>query len=124
MIFEMHAVPPVFQALNLRIAVIRILVDIDHATLIGAIRAHGLVYLGLAMSMSAVVKGITNQIEPGPATDRDLYSMTDEEFKEAGIRRLPRNLMAATEALREDELAEEVMGPVMRNSYLAYKVDE
>jgi glutamine synthetase len=82
------------------------------------------VYLGLAMSMTAVVKGITNKMEPGPPTDRDLYSMTDEEFEEAGIRRLPRNLMVATEALRNDELAEQVMGPVMRNSYLAYKVDE
>ncbi|MCP4765422.1 MAG: glutamine synthetase [Gammaproteobacteria bacterium] len=82
------------------------------------------VYLGLAMSMTAVVKGITNKIEPGPATDRDLYEMTDEEFKEAGIRRLPRNLMVATEALRADDLAIEVMGPVMHKSYLAYKVDE
>lgn len=82
------------------------------------------VYLGLAMSMTAVVKGITNKIEPGPATDRDLYSMTDEEFDEAGIRRLPRNLMVATEALRADDLAVEVMGPTMHKSYLAYKVDE
>jgi glutamine synthetase len=82
------------------------------------------VYLGLGMSLSAVVKGIANKIDPGPATDRDLYSMTDEEFKEFGIRRLPRNLMAATEALRNDDLAEQVMGSVMRNSYLAYKVDE
>ncbi len=82
------------------------------------------VYLGLAMSMTAVVKGITNKIEPGPATDRDLYEMTDEEFKEAGIRRLPRNLMVATEALRADDLTIEVMGPVMHKSYLAYKVDE
>jgi glutamine synthetase len=82
------------------------------------------VYLSLAMSLSAVIKGIANKIEPGPPTDRDLYSMTDEEFTEAGIRRLPRNLMVATEALRNDELAEQVMGPVMRNSYLAYKADE
>jgi len=82
------------------------------------------VYLGLAMSMTAVIKGIANKIEPGPATDRDLYEMTDEEFKEAGIRRLPRNLMVATEALRADDLAVEVMGPVMHKSYLAYKVDE
>ena len=57
------------------------------------------VYLGLGMSLSAVIEGITSQIEPGPPTDRDLYSMTDEEFRELGIRRLPRNLMIATEAL-------------------------
>jgi glutamine synthetase len=82
------------------------------------------VYLALAMTLTAVIKGISNKIEPGPPTDRDLYEMTDEEFTEAGIRRLPRNLMAATNALREDDLAEEVMGSVMRKSYLAYKVDE
>ena len=50
--------------------------------------------------------------------------MTDAEFKELGIRRLPRNLMMATEALRKDALAEQVLGPVMLKSYLAYKVDE
>ncbi len=82
------------------------------------------VYLALGMTLAASVKGIVNKMEPGPATDRDLYSMTDEEFKEAGIRRLPRNLMVASEALRGDDLAEQVLGPVMRNSYLAYKTDE
>ncbi len=82
------------------------------------------VYLALGMTLGAAIKGITNKIDPGPATDRDLYAMTDEEFKELGIRRLPRNLSAATDALRDDALAKQVMGPVMRNSYIAYKVDE
>ncbi|MEH6455102.1 MAG: glutamine synthetase family protein [Cocleimonas sp.] len=82
------------------------------------------VYLALAFTLSAVMEGIANKMDPGPATDRDLYSMTDEEFKEAGIRRLPRNLMIATEALRNDKLAKKVLGPVMMKSYLEYKVDE
>jgi glutamine synthetase len=82
------------------------------------------VYLALGITLAAVMKGIRDKIEPGPPTDRDLYAMTDEEFKELGIRRLPRNLMMATEALRNDDLALQVMGPVMRNSYLAYKADE
>lgn len=82
------------------------------------------VYLALAFTLSAVMEGIENKMDPGPATDRDLYSMTDEEFEEAGIRRLPRNLMIATEALRNDKLAQKVLGPVMMRSYLAYKVDE
>ncbi len=82
------------------------------------------VYLALGMSLTAAVKGIVNKIEPGPATDRDLYEMTKEEFEELGIRRLPRNLMAATEALREDDLAQSVLGATMHKSYLAYKVDE
>ena len=64
------------------------------------------VYLALAMTLSASLEGIEKKIEPGPPTDRDLYAMTDEEFKELGIRRLPRNLMMAMEALKGDALAE------------------
>ena len=82
------------------------------------------VYLALAMTLKAAVRGIVNKIDPGPATDRDLYQMTDADFAAAGIRRLPRNLSAAIEALGKDRLAGEVMGERMRESYIAYKVDE
>jgi len=82
------------------------------------------VYLALAMTLSAAIEGINNRIDPGAPTDRDLYAMTDEEFQALGIKRLPRNLMMATEALAADALAERVMGPVMRKSYVAYKTDE
>ncbi len=81
-------------------------------------------YLGLAMTLMAAVKGIENKMDPGPPTDRDLYQMTEEEFQEAGIRRLPRNLDAAIAALGQDDLAEQVMGAGMRKSFIAYKVDE
>ncbi|MCP4328294.1 MAG: glutamine synthetase [Alphaproteobacteria bacterium] len=82
------------------------------------------IYLALAMTLSAAVEGIVQKAEPGPPTDRDLYAMTADEFKELGIRRLPRNLMQAMEALAADDLAARVMGSVMRRSYLAYKNDE
>lgn len=82
------------------------------------------VYLGLGMTLAAALEGIENKIDPGPATNIDLYSLSDAEMEERGIRRLPRNLMIATEALRKNALSDKVMGPVMKNSYLAYKVDE
>lgn len=82
------------------------------------------VYLALAMTLTAAVAGVQEKIDPGPATDRDLYAMSDAEIAEAGIRRLPRNLLQAVEALKGDELALKVMGPVMHSSYLAYKTDE
>lgn len=82
------------------------------------------IYLALAMTQAAAIEGITNRIDPGPPTDRDLYAMTEEEFHELGIRRLPRNLWSAIESLGQDTLAEAVMGHVMRNSYISYKVDE
>lgn len=82
------------------------------------------VYLGLAMTLTAAVEGIVNKIDPGDATDQDLYEMSAAEIKEKRIRRLPRNLLQAIEALRKDSLAGKVMGEVMRNSYIEYKNDE
>ena len=82
------------------------------------------VYLALAMTISAVVEGINNQIDPGKPSDFDLYALTDEDCKKRGIRRLPRNLLHAIESLKKDKLAEKVLGKVMLNSYINYKNDE
>jgi len=82
------------------------------------------VYLALAMTLTSAMTGIQHKIDPGPPTNRDLYSMTEEEMRAAKIRRLPRNLRDATEMLRQDDLARKVLGPTMMKSYLAYKVDE
>ncbi len=82
------------------------------------------VYLAMAMHLACMVKGIRNKIEPGKPSDFDLYSKTEAELFEMGIRRLPRTLFDAVEALRRDEIAEHVLGQVMLNSYLDYKTDE
>jgi glutamine synthetase len=82
------------------------------------------VYLALSMTMSAAVEGIEKKIHPGDPTDQDLYNMTDSEFKKLGIKRLPRNLLMAIEALKNDKLSDEVLGPVMKKSLLSYKNDE
>ncbi len=82
------------------------------------------VYLALGMTISAAVEGIKNKTDPGKASDIDLYALSDEDFKKLGIRKLPRNLLEATEALKNDVLAEKVLGKVMLNSYVKYKDDE
>jgi len=82
------------------------------------------VYLALSMTMSAAVEGIEKKIHPGDPTDQDLYNMSDSEFKKLGIKRLPRNLLMAIKALKNDKLSDEVLGPVMKKSLLAYKNDE
>ena len=76
------------------------------------------------MTLSAAVEGIKNKIHPGKPTDQDLYDMTESEFKKLGIKRLPRNLLMAIEALKNDKLSEEVIGSVMKKSLLTYKNDE
>ena len=82
------------------------------------------VYLALAMTISAAVEGINDKTDPGKPSDIDLYALSDEESKKLGIKRLPRNLLLAIEALKKDKLAEKVMGKVMLNSYISYKNDE
>ena len=62
--------------------------------------------------------GIKKKIHPGKPTDQDLYNMTESEFKKLGIKRLPKNLLMALEALKNDKLSDEVMGSVMKKSLL------
>ncbi len=82
------------------------------------------VYLAMAMTLGAALAGIRDKVEPGKPTDFDLYAMTETQLETANIRRLPRTLFNAIEALRKDDLAGHVMGDVMRKSYLEYKNDE
>jgi len=82
------------------------------------------VYLALGMTLAASVEGIVSEIHPGEPTNRDLYSMSEDELRTAGIRRLPRNLLEAVEKLKNDELAKQIMGESMMKSYIAYKANE
>ncbi len=82
------------------------------------------VYLGLGMMLAATLDGLVNQLDPGRSLDEDLYVMDELEKVERAITPLPRNLLEATEHLARSELAKNVLGPVMLNSFLRYKVDE
>ncbi|SVC49985.1 uncharacterized protein METZ01_LOCUS302839, partial [marine metagenome] len=82
------------------------------------------VYLAMAMTLSAAVEGVKKKINPGNPTDRDLYQMTEDDFKKLKIRRLPKNLLQAIEALKKDKLTDEVLGSVMKKSFISYKNDE
>ena len=81
-------------------------------------------YLSLAMTTAAAVAGVTGQIDPGPPLNKDLYALTEEEIKATKSQRLPRNLLEAIEILKDDELANAVLGDVMLDSFLKYKADE
>ena len=82
------------------------------------------IYLAMAIHLTSALDGIRNKLDPGTPTDFDLYAKTEAELTDLGIRRLPRTLFNAIEALRNDDLAGHVMGSVMRNSFLEYKNDE
>lgn len=81
-------------------------------------------YLALGMTAAAMIEGIVKGYDPGKPLNQDLYSMTQDELAASGAQRLPRNLLEATEILRADSLAKDVLGKTMLNSYLHYKTDE
>ena len=81
-------------------------------------------YLSFAMSISAMTEGMVNRYDPGKPFNQDLYAMNEKELATHGAQRLPRNLLEAIEALRDDELAKQAMGETMHRSYFTYKVDE
>ena len=82
------------------------------------------VYIAFAMTLEASVQGIVNKIDPGPSLDEDLYIMSDDEKAKRKLNALPLNLYEAITGLGRSDLAKEVMGPVMLNSYVQYKLDE
>jgi glutamine synthetase len=81
-------------------------------------------YISLGMMLGASVDGLVNKIDPGPSLDEDLYVMDEAEKQKRTLTPLPRNLLEATEHLRESELAKNVMGESMLRSFVAYKIDE
>jgi len=81
-------------------------------------------YLALAVMLSAGLDGIQNKIDPPPMVDRNIYHMSDDEIKNAGIEKLPTNLNEALDALKEDELIKKTLGShILENFMKAKKIE-
>lgn len=82
-------------------------------------------YLAYAAMLMAGIDGIKNKIHPGPAMDKNLYELPEEE-----LRKVPTvcgSLREAVEALREDHeflLEGGVFTPDMLESYIDLKMEE
>jgi len=50
--------------------------------------------------------------------------MTEADIKKLENKQLPKNFLQAIEALKKDKFSDEVLGSVMKKSYLSYKNDE
>ncbi|MEM1201081.1 MAG: hypothetical protein AAGI06_17405 [Pseudomonadota bacterium] len=81
-------------------------------------------YLAMACTTAATVEGLGQKTDPGPALGKDLYLMSEAEFDETGVQRLPRTLEEATNLLEGDELLKAAIGDQMHNSFIQYKRDE
>jgi len=81
-------------------------------------------YLALGGLLAAGLDGIERKLDPGPATLVDPDTLSDADRAQRGIRRLPRALGEALDALEADEVLREALGEVLAREYLAVKRSE
>lgn len=81
-------------------------------------------YLTLAVCLAAGLDGIKRNLNPQKAVDYNIFHMTDEERKKAGIQCLPGTLLEAIEALEQDEFIKNVLGEHIAANYIKAKKAE
>lgn len=78
-------------------------------------------YMAVAAVLAAGLDGLKNKIEPAQPVDRNIYSMTEEERKAAGIVDLPSTLHNALKAMREDEVIKDALGNHLYSNFMEGK---
>src|SRR4051794_22766412 len=79
-------------------------------------------YLAMAVILAAGLDGIENELQAGPFNDANLYTLSDQELKDAGIELLPANLLDATRHLEKDKVIREALGNTGTEDYVDYFV--
>ena len=78
-------------------------------------------YLAYAVIMAAGLKGVQENYELPPATEDDVWSLSDAERKAAGYGSLPQNLGEALVELENSELVAEALGEHVYDFFLRNK---
>lgn len=81
-------------------------------------------YLAAAMMLAAGLGGIEERLDPGDPIRLNMYEQSDEDLDRLGVKVLPRTLLEAIEAFESDPLAEQVLGPELKESYTDLKKRE
>jgi glutamine synthetase len=81
-------------------------------------------YLALGGLLAAGLDGIERKLDPGEPTLVDPDTLSDDERARRGIRRLPRSLDEALDALERDEVLRAALGNVLAQAYLGVKRSE
>ena len=78
-------------------------------------------YLAFSVMLAAGLQGIENHYELPPAAQANVFAMTDEERKNAGIEILPRSLAEAIEETERSELVRSALGNHVFDSFIHNK---
>ena len=81
-------------------------------------------YLVLAVLLQAGLDGIKNNLEVPKEVVANIFKMTEDERKNAGIENLPNNLYEAVNFMKESELAEKALGEHIYENYIEGKSNE
>ena len=81
-------------------------------------------YLAFAVMLEAGIDGIQNKIDPGDPIEENIYTMTEEERADRGIKVLPSSLWEAYHALEEDPLILGALGDHVSSKFLELKYQE
>jgi glutamine synthetase len=78
-------------------------------------------YLALGAVITAGLEGMAQEITPGDPVQIDPADLPGEEREARGIRRLPASLGEAIQALEQDQVLLDALGPDLAQSYLAVR---
>lgn len=81
-------------------------------------------YLMLAGLVAAGLDGLDRRLEPPPAREDDLYELSAEARRAAGLQRVPRSLDEALDALEQDAVLADALGAHTHREFLRLKRDE
>lgn len=81
-------------------------------------------YFYVTALLAAGLDGIERQLDPGAPANADVGHFTPEEAAAQGIRYLPRTLPAALDALEDDAVIMDALGPVIGPEFLKVKRTE
>ena len=81
-------------------------------------------YLTFAVMLRAGLKGIMENYQLGPATEDDIYEMSDAAMAKAGITALPGSLKDAIDLAKSSSLLKEALGAEVHEKLIANKVHE
>lgn len=81
-------------------------------------------YLALAVCLAAGLDGIKNRLLPPDSVDCNIFEMTEEERKAAGIERLPGSLLEAAREFEGDMFIQQVLGADLSRKYIQAKTRE
>src|SRR5512136_2108913 len=78
-------------------------------------------YLAFAVLIAAGLEGVTNKLKLGPPTSDNIYRMTPEERKAAGIGSLPSDLFGAIKAAGKSRFVRETLADEMFDNFIRNK---